>query len=122
MQKAGMYISIVGGGLLIGGTLLPMWASNGIAVTGWDGDYLSIGRWVLLVAALVAVCTALVAVQRKPPWLGLSGMLGLVQASLIVWRGYKLQAIGIGAWVLLLGAIMILLAAVLLRTRTAPKD
>ncbi len=122
MQKAGIYISIVGGGLLIVGTLLPLWAANGVAVTGWDGDYLSVGRWILLVAGLVAVCAALVAVLRKPRWLALSGMLGFVQASLILWRGYKLHAIGVGAWVLLLGAAMLLLAAVLMRTKVAAKD
>jgi hypothetical protein len=109
------YVSMIGSGLLVLGSFLPLWEKNGVSVNAWEGDYLSVGRWILVVVALAAVVMVAVPALRKPTWLGMAGLLGLIQAGLIFWRGYKLHAIGWGIWFLLAGAILILASAVLLR-------
>jgi hypothetical protein len=95
--------------LLIVGSLLPLWSKNGIGVNAWEGDYLSVGRWLLVAAALGGVCAwALPAWRHRATLLGLCGGLALLLAGLILWEGYKLGAIGMGAWVVLMGAFLIL--------------
>jgi hypothetical protein len=105
-------LATVGACLLAGGTLLPLWSKNGIAVTGWEGNYLAVGRWVLLLVAALAVGAWTLKPLRAPRWMVVAGLLGLLQAGLVLWQGHRLQAIGTGAWVLLAGALLVLLAAV----------
>lgn len=104
-------LATVGACLLAGGTLLPLWSKNSIAVTGWEGNYLAVGRWVLLLAAALAVGAWTLRPLRAPRWMVVAGLLGLLQAGLVLWQGHRLQAIGTGAWVLLVGALLVLLAA-----------
>ena len=50
----------------------------------------------------------LVVPNRKSGLMGWAGLLALAQACLVLWNGYKLGAIGPGAWLLLAGAALIL--------------
>jgi hypothetical protein len=95
--------------LLIVGSLLPLWSRNGITVNAWEGDYLSIGRWLIVVAALGGACSWAVPAWRKHGALrSISAGLGLLQAALVLWQGHKLHAIGLGAWAMLAGALLLL--------------
>jgi hypothetical protein len=106
------WVVLVGAALLGAGAALPLWARNGVAVTGWEGDYLSVGRWVLGFAGVgAAVLAGVPGLRRWYRWVGVMGTLGLMQALLVVWKGYKLQAIGYGAWVLVAGGVLVLVGA-----------
>ncbi len=107
-------LAILGAALTVVGLLLPIWSKNGIGISGFEGSFLSFGRWVLMGAAVVALLVAFVRQLRKPMWMALPGFVIALQSSLILWKGYKLGAIGMGAWVLLLAAVVVLANAFLL--------
>lgn len=114
-MRAYQILTLLGGALLVAGLFLPLWAKNGIAVTGWEGDFLAIGRWVLLMAGLGANVFAFLPRIRKPSRIALCGILGLGQTCLIIWKGYKLHAVGYGVGMLVAGGLLILIAAILLK-------
>ncbi|MFM2375896.1 MAG: hypothetical protein RLZZ165_993 [Bacteroidota bacterium] len=106
--------SLLGGCLIVVGLSLPLWSRNGHDVNGWDGQFLSIGRWVLLASAILANAIAFHPLIRRPGRIAVPAALALLQSVLILWKGYKLHAIGWGAWVLLIGGALLMLSAVLL--------
>lgn len=112
LQWALVIISV---GCICAGMALPLWSKNGIGISGFEGNFLSIGRWVLLAAAIGALVIMATPKLRKQSWMGILGVIVAVQSSLIGWKGYKLGAIGPGTWLLLLGATLLLALAFLLR-------
>ena len=114
-QQVTWALAILGAALTVAGLLLPLWSKNGVGISGMQGSFLSFGRWVLLGAAIAALLVAFVRQLRKPMWMALPGLVIALQSSLILWKGYKLGAIGFGVWVLFLAAVVILVNADLLR-------
>ena len=103
-------LALLGGVLLIVGSLMPLWSQNGVSVNGWEGHYLSFGRWIIVLSAAGAACLVLLLDAKPWSWLLACGGIALLEAGLILWQGLKLEAIGFGAWLLLLGAMAILAA------------
>jgi len=107
----------LGCGLLILGLCLPLWSKDGVTVNGWEGNYLSVGRWLLLAVTLFVGVGVAVARLRKARWWVLSGGVALLEAGLVLWQGYHLGAIGMGAWVLAGGGMLIVAGGMLLWRR-----
>jgi peptidoglycan/LPS O-acetylase OafA/YrhL len=105
------WVVVIGAVMLGAGAALPLWVKNGVAVTGWEGDYLSVGRWVLALVGMAVIGLSCIPRVRKSRWVLFLGFMGLIQAFLVLWKGYKLQAIGYGAWVLVAGAVLVLVGA-----------
>lgn len=105
------YIAVVGAVLLLAGSFLPLWEKNGIGVNAWEGHYLAVGRWVLILVTMAAVGFSAAPTLRRPRWVGVAGLVGLLEAGLVISRGQKMQAVGVGAWVLVAGAMVILVGA-----------
>ncbi|HEX2898710.1 MAG TPA: hypothetical protein VHS96_03215 [Bacteroidia bacterium] len=112
----------LGSALLVAGLLLPLWSKNGIGVNGFEQGYLTVGRWIILAAALAAVASMALPRLRKSGLMGWAGLLALAQACLVLWKGYKLGAIGPGAWLLLAGAALILANALLSLAKAKPES
>lgn len=100
-----------GCGALVAGLCLPLWARDGVAVNGWEPGYFDWGRWVVLAAGAWAVVVQALPRLRRGRWMALGGVVAAAEAALVLWRGRNLGAVGIGAWVLLLGAALLLVAA-----------
>lgn len=112
-SKAIVMAVALGSVLMLAATGLPLWSRYGVDVNGWEGDYFSPGRWILVGVAVGAMVLALLPKVRQPFWLAMMGLVGLLQAGLVGWQGWKLHAIGFGVGVMALGGVFILVGAVL---------
>lgn len=112
--KSARMLAGLGCGLLVLGLCLPLWSKDGVTVNGWEGDYLSVGRWLLLAVTLIVGVGIAVEKMRKPRWWVLSGGAALLEAGLVLWQGHHLGAIGMGAWVLSGGGMLIVAGGMLL--------
>lgn len=96
---------------MVAGLFLPLWQREAVAISGWDKPYFPDGRWITLIVAAAAVAWVALPRLRRGRWLHWTGWLAVARCLLVLWRGYKLQAIGPGAWVLLAGACLIMLGS-----------
>ena len=65
-------------------------------------------------ASLGSLMVAFVRRMRNSVWMMVLGCVTALQACLILWKGYKLGAIGMGVWLLLLAAGVMLANAILI--------
>jgi hypothetical protein len=103
--------SVIGALGLIVGSFMPLWSQNAVVVTGWEGDYLGWGRWLLVAAAFATIAMAIWLGQKHFSKIGLAGWLAAWESFLIFFEGYKWNAIGYGAWVLIFSSIVIIAAS-----------
>ena len=111
-MKPRIVISLGGALLLVLGTFLPLWMRNGVAITGWDGSYFAAGRWIMVVLAAGVAAWAIVPRLRKRWLMATMSILATLLSLLVLWKGYKLDAIGWGAWVLLAGACLLVVGSI----------
>lgn len=97
---------------MFAGLFLPLWHGKHAIITGWDGNYFSGGVWVVLGACLLAVLWMLLPWLRRGRWMQIVAGIAMIQSLLVLWRGYKLHAIGLGAWFLLLGAGLMFMGSI----------
>lgn len=106
-------VAVAGGALaMMVGLFLPLWQRNAVAITGWDDDYFPVGPWVIIGTSLLAVMWLALPRLQRGWWMSIIGGIALIQSLLVLWRGYKLHAIGLGTWVLLAGACLLLAGTV----------
>lgn len=110
MQHWPRTVIYLGTALWCGCTLLPWWSRNGRHISGFGGPALgNPGWWVLLIGGAL-LGGYLLGGRYGHLLMRLAAWAGLLFASAQLWRGFRLEAIGIGLPLLLAIGLLNLVA------------